>query len=154
MLHIYMVTVTTWTFVYKEVAICACAAAKRTRNITQILLSLDDLLMFYQAFGVNLSFNRCGMFVAGRAYTSIRGCTSIQCYKDIYGITRTPVWPVTHRFCNICTSSASLSLSTVAACSKAFSSWHCSCSSCVLLSLLKVGGRMRLCVYIVFLYLL
>ncbi len=28
------------------------------QNIAQILLFLDDLLMFYHAFGVNLSFNR------------------------------------------------------------------------------------------------
>ncbi len=34
------------------------------QNITQILLFLDDLLMFYQAFGINVSFNRCDMFVA------------------------------------------------------------------------------------------
>ncbi len=36
-----------WTFVYKEVAICACAAVKQTG------IPLDDLLMFYRAFGVN-----------------------------------------------------------------------------------------------------
>ncbi len=34
--------------------------------IAHILLFLDDLLMFYQAFGMNLSFNRCGMFVLER----------------------------------------------------------------------------------------
>ncbi len=30
------------------------------QNIARILLFLDDLLMFHQAFGMNLSFNRCG----------------------------------------------------------------------------------------------
>ncbi len=34
-------------------------------NIAQILLFFDDLLMLYQAFGVHMSFNRCGRFVAG-----------------------------------------------------------------------------------------
>ncbi len=49
--------VTTWTFVYKEVVICACAAAKRTRmSLTRILLFLDDLLMFNRAFGVILMY--------------------------------------------------------------------------------------------------
>ena len=38
------------------------------RNIahSRILLFLDDLLMFYQAFGVNLSLDRCGMFCCWR----------------------------------------------------------------------------------------
>ncbi len=56
-----------WTFVYKEVAICR---SETDRNIARILLFHDNLLMFYQAFGVNLSFNRCGMFVGGESYTS------------------------------------------------------------------------------------
>ena len=45
----YMVTETTWTFVYKEVVIC---------NLCRIKIFLwfpRDLLMFYQAFGVNCS---------------------------------------------------------------------------------------------------
>ena len=50
------------------------------QNITRILLFLDDLLIFYQAFGVNLSFNRCGMFVAGGTCMSIRYCASIRTY--------------------------------------------------------------------------
>ncbi len=37
------------------------------QNIAQIILLLDDLLKFYQAFGMNLSFNKCGIFVAGGA---------------------------------------------------------------------------------------
>ena len=58
-----------WTIVYiclQEATICVFAAAKRNWNITRILLFLDDLLMcnmFNQAFGVKLSFNRCGMLV-------------------------------------------------------------------------------------------
>ncbi len=50
------------------------------QNIARILLFLDDLLMFYQPSGVNLSFNRCGMFVAGGACASIRYCISIRIY--------------------------------------------------------------------------
>ncbi len=41
-------------------------------SISQILLFLDNLSMFYQAFGVNLSFDKCGMLVAGGACASIR----------------------------------------------------------------------------------
>ncbi len=48
------------------------------QNIAQILLFLDDPSMFYQAFGVSLSFNRRGMFVAGGSCASIRYCTSIR----------------------------------------------------------------------------
>ncbi len=55
---------------------------------SDFLLFLDNLLMFYQAFGVNLSFNRCDMFVAGGACASISYCTSI--YKDVYGIGHIP----------------------------------------------------------------
>ncbi len=44
------------------------------------LLFHDDLLMFYQAFGVSLSFDRCGMLVAGGPYTSVRYCASIRTY--------------------------------------------------------------------------
>ncbi len=36
-----------------EVVICTCAAIKH-QNIARILAILDDLLRFYQAFGVNL----------------------------------------------------------------------------------------------------
>ena len=58
--------------------LCMCCSQRDQNNyITQILLFLDNLLMFYPAFGVNLSLNRCGMFVAGRACTSIRYCASI-----------------------------------------------------------------------------
>ncbi len=39
--------------------------------------------MFDQAFGVNLFFNRCGMFVAGGTCTSIRNCTSIRKYTIV-----------------------------------------------------------------------
>ncbi len=45
----------------------------------QMLLFLDDLLMFYEV-GASLSFNRCGIFVAGAACTSIRYCASIRTY--------------------------------------------------------------------------
>ena len=45
-----------WTFVYKEVALCACAAAKQTRrNATRILMFFTvfgGFLMFYKAFDV------------------------------------------------------------------------------------------------------
>ncbi len=50
------------------------------QNITHILLFRDDLLMFCEAFGVNLSFNRCDKFVAGGACLSSRYCTSIKTY--------------------------------------------------------------------------
>ena len=56
------------------------------QNITRILLFLNDLLMLYQAFCVNLSFNRCGMFVAGGACTSIRYCASIRIYSTIQNL--------------------------------------------------------------------
>ncbi len=49
------------------------------QNIVRILLFLNDLL-FYQAFGVNLSCKRCGMFDAGGYCTSIRYCTSVRTY--------------------------------------------------------------------------
>ena len=67
-------------FVYKEVAICACTAAKQTGISLKFLLLLDDLLMFYQALGMNLSFNRCDIFVAGGACVSIRYCAAIRTY--------------------------------------------------------------------------
>ncbi len=51
------------------------------QNITQILLFLHDLLLFYQAFSVNLSFNRCGMFVAGGVCPSVRYCASTRTYS-------------------------------------------------------------------------
>ncbi len=66
-----------WTFVYKEVLICTCTAVKADWNITQILLFLDDLLMFYQAFGVNLMWYFCCLGGAGAA---IRDCASIGTY--------------------------------------------------------------------------
>ncbi len=47
-------------------------SSQTEQNIAQILLFLDDLLMFHQTFCV--SYNRCGMFVAGGACTSIRNC--------------------------------------------------------------------------------
>ncbi len=50
-------------------------------NSTQILLFIDDILIVYQAFGVNLSFNRCGVFVVGRACISVRYCISITCIR-------------------------------------------------------------------------
>ena len=51
------------------------------RNIALILLFLNHFFMFYQAFGVNLSFNRFGMFVTGGACMSIRYCASIRTYS-------------------------------------------------------------------------
>ncbi len=50
------------------------------QSIAQILLFLGNLLMFYQAFSVNLSFNKCVMFVAGAGCTSIRYCVSLRTY--------------------------------------------------------------------------
>ncbi len=47
-------------------------------KITQILLFYDDLLMFYQTFGVSLSLSQCGRFVAGGVSTSTRYCASIR----------------------------------------------------------------------------
>ncbi len=35
------------------------------QNIAQILLFVDDVLMFHQAVGVNLSFNRFGILLLG-----------------------------------------------------------------------------------------
>ncbi len=53
------------------------------QNIAGILFFLNNLLMFYQAFGLNLSFNHeCGMFVAGGACASI---ILLHSYQDIYG---------------------------------------------------------------------
>ncbi len=75
--HVFMVTGTTWTFTYMAVAICTCVTPKGA----WILLYLDDLLMFYQAFGVNLSFSRYGIFVAGGVCASIRShCVSKRTY--------------------------------------------------------------------------
>ncbi len=62
-------------------------SSQTIRNITHILLFLDNLLMFYQAFGVNLSFNhvnRCGIFVVGVACTSIGHCASIRTNYSVY----------------------------------------------------------------------
>ncbi len=78
---IFMVTGSTWTFVYKEVAICAYAPAKRTRISLEFYCLLTIFFMFYQAFGVNLSLHRCGMFVVGGACASIRYCASICTYS-------------------------------------------------------------------------
>ena len=53
------------------------------QNIAGILFFLNNLLMFYQAFGLNLSFNHeCGMFVAGGACASI---ILLRSYQDICG---------------------------------------------------------------------
>ncbi len=68
-----------WTFVYKEVEICASAAARRTGISLEFycfFTFLDSLFMFYQAFGVNLSFNRCDIFLSGGSCMSIRYCAS------------------------------------------------------------------------------
>ena len=46
-IHVYMVTGTMWTFVYKEVAICACAAVKLTGislKFTCFLMIFNDVL--------------------------------------------------------------------------------------------------------------
>ena len=59
--------------------LCMCGS-QTDQNIAQILPFLDNLLMFYQAVGVNLSFNRCDMFVAGGACAFIRYCASIRTY--------------------------------------------------------------------------
>ncbi len=75
-----MVRGTTWIFVYKEVA---NLRSQTDWNIAQMLLFLDNLLIFYQAFSVNLTFNRCGMFVAGGGCTFIRDCASIRTYTVI-----------------------------------------------------------------------
>ncbi len=37
-----------------------CCCSQMDQNITQILLFLDDQLLFYQAFHVIFFFNRCG----------------------------------------------------------------------------------------------
>ena len=58
---ILMVTGTTRPFVYKDMAICTCPAAKQTRINRLILLFLDDLLMLCQAFGMNLSITYSGL---------------------------------------------------------------------------------------------
>ncbi len=42
--------------------------ADRPEYRSNFTLFLDDLLMFYQAFGVNLSSNKSGMFVAGGVF--------------------------------------------------------------------------------------
>ena len=46
------------------------------KDIAQILVFLDNLLMFYQAFGVNL----IRLFIAGGACTSIQDCASTRAY--------------------------------------------------------------------------
>ena len=71
-----MVTRATWTLFTRTWRFTHV----RQPNGPQYLLNFSFLkiLMFYQVFGVNLSFNRCGMFVAGGAWiTSIRYCGSI-----------------------------------------------------------------------------
>ncbi len=56
-IYIFTVTGTMWTFLYKEVPICACVGRQPNGReyIARILPFLDNLLMFYQAFGVSLS---------------------------------------------------------------------------------------------------
>ena len=53
--------------------------ASQRPDIIQILLFLDDLLMFYQAFGMNLSLNMCGIFIAGWGLCVYWG---LHLYKD------------------------------------------------------------------------
>ncbi len=76
--YAYTVTGTKWTFVYKEVTIVRMYSSQTDQNIIQILLFLDNLLMIYQAFGVNLRLNNRCMFVARGACTSIRYCAYIR----------------------------------------------------------------------------
>ncbi len=47
-------TGTMWTFVYMEMVICTCVVPKQTQ-ILLLGLFLQDLLIFYQAFGVNFT---------------------------------------------------------------------------------------------------
>ncbi len=58
--------------------LCMCSS-QMTLNMARISVFLDhvdNLLIFYQAFCVNLMWN----FVAGWACTSIRDCASIRTY--------------------------------------------------------------------------
>ncbi len=59
-------------------SICTCVTAKQTSISLEFYCLFDVLFMFYQAFGMNLSFDRCSMFVAGVARKSIRYCASIR----------------------------------------------------------------------------
>ena len=68
------VTGTAWTFVYKEVPICACVAAKQFDGISpKFYCFLMIFWCFYQVFAVNLSFNRCDMFAVGGACICVTG---------------------------------------------------------------------------------
>lgn len=57
--NLYMASETTWNLVDKEGAIPACARGQMGVNITRDFIVLCDLLTFYQALGVNLSFTLC-----------------------------------------------------------------------------------------------
>ncbi len=54
-----------------------CGGQKGAK-IAQILLFLDDLLIFYQASGMSLPFTWCGLFIAGGAWVPVRNRVSIR----------------------------------------------------------------------------
>ncbi len=75
--HLVPTTVVLCIFRSSDVHMCV---SQTDWNITRIWPFLNDFLMFYQAFGVNLSFDRCGMFVAGGACVFIRYRASNRSY--------------------------------------------------------------------------
>ncbi len=59
------------TFAYKEVVICTCPAGRLTGISLEFDFSLIIFGCFIRHLGVNFSFDKCGMFVAGEASASI-----------------------------------------------------------------------------------
>ena len=66
--------------------LCMCSS-QMTLNMARISVFLDNLLMFYQAFCVNLMWN----VVGGWACTSSRDCASTRTYT-VHTLLLQPLW--------------------------------------------------------------
>ncbi len=72
-IRVYMVQVPCRPLLKGSADLCMCGG-QIDPNITQNLMFLDDLLIFYQAFDTNLPFSWCDIFVGD--------CMSITCKRS------------------------------------------------------------------------